>query len=91
MLGRLGEITAAVDPFDMTFVPFQAVAGLFLLYAWWAVETWQLTYLWWASFVVVTTGVLWPEIRGRGKRLSWQFHDALGKRNSRLPTDERCR
>ena len=88
--GRVGEIALAVDPFDMTFVPFQAMAGLFPLYTWRTAETWQLTCIWWASFAVAVAGILWPEIRVRGKRLSQQFLDAIGKRNSRLPTDERC-
>ena len=88
--GQVGEITIAVDPFDMTFVPFQAVAGLFPLYTSWTTETWQLTYAWWAAFIVATAAVLWPEIRGHGKRLYQQFLDAFGKSNSRLPTDERC-
>ena len=88
--GRAGEITLAVDPFAMTFVPFQAMAGLFPLYTRWTVETWQLTCLWWALFVVAAAGVLGPEIRGCGKRLSQQFLDAFGKGNARRPTDERC-
>ncbi len=86
--GHAGEITIAVDPFDMTFVPFQAVAGLFPLYTWWTAETWQLTYAWWAAFVISTAAVLWPEISGARRRLSQQFLDAVGKRDPGLPTDE---
>ena len=63
--GHVGEITIAVDPFDMTFVPFQAVAGLFPLYTLWTTETWQLTYAWWAAFVVAAAALSWPEISGR--------------------------
>lgn len=87
--GHVGEITIAVDPFDMTFVPFQAVAGLFPLYTWWTAETWQLTYAWWATFVVAAAATLWPEIsQGRGW-LNQQFLDAVGKRDAGFPSDQR--
>ena len=86
--GRVGEITIAVDPFDMTFVPFQAVAGLFPLYTRWTAETWQLTYAWWAAFVIAVAAVLWPEISGVGQQLSQKFRDSFGKRNPGLPPDE---
>ena len=85
--GHSGEITIAVDPFDMAFVPFQAVAGLFPLHTWWTAETWQLTYLWWALFAVATGAVVWPETTGAGRRLWQKGLDALGKRNPRLPAD----
>jgi len=85
--GHAGEITIAVDPFDMAFVPFQAVAGLFPLYSWWTKETWQLTFLWWALFAVATGAVVWPETTGAGRRLWQKGLDALGKRNPRLPAD----
>ncbi len=87
--GRVGEITIAVDPFDMTFVPFQAVAGLFPLYTLWTTETWQLTYAWWAAFVVATAAVLWPEFSGGWRRLLQKVLDAIGKRDTGLPPDER--
>ena len=87
--GRVGEITIAVDPFDMTFVPFQAVAGLFPLYTLWTAETWQLTYAWWAAFVVAVTAVSWPEYSGGCRRLLQKVLDAVGKRDTRLPTNER--
>jgi len=87
--GRVREITIAVDPFDMTFVPFQAVAGTFPLYTLWTTETWQLTYAWWSAFVISTAAVLWPELSGAGRRLSQQFLDAVGKGDPGLPTDER--
>ena len=87
--GHLREITIAVDPFDMTFVPFQAVAGVFPLYTSWTAETWQLTFAWWSAFIVVATAVLWPELCGAGRWLSQQFLDAVGKRDQRIPTDER--
>lgn len=85
--GHVGEITIAVDPFDMAFVPFQAIASLFPLYTWWTAETWQLTYLWWALFAVATGAVVWPEMAGVGRRLWQKGPDALGKRNPRLPAD----
>ena len=87
--GRVGEITIAVDPFDMTLVPFQAVAGLFPLYTSWTTETWQLTYAWWAAFVVATAAVSRPELSGGCRRLFEKVLDAVGKRHSRLPSDER--
>ena len=87
--GHAGEITIAVDPFDMTFVPFQAIAGLFPLYTWWTPETWQLTYLWWALFAVAAVSVSAPEIIGVGRRLFQQFLDAVGKRDAGFPTDAR--
>ena len=37
--GHAGEITIAVDPFDMRYPPFQSVASLFPLYTWWTAET----------------------------------------------------
>lgn len=86
--GHVGEVTIAVDPFDMAFVPFQAIAGLFPLYTWWTAETWQLTYLWWVLFAVATAAVAWPEIAGAGRRLWQKGIDAFGKRNLRLPTDD---
>lgn len=87
--GYVREITIAVYPFDMTFVPFQAVAGTFPLYTLWTTETWQLTYAWWSAFVISTAAVLWPELSGAGRRLSQQFLDAVGKGDQGLPTDER--
>ena len=85
--GHAGEITVAVDPFDMAFVPFQAIAGLFPLYTWWTAETRQLTYLWCALFAVGAGAVVWPEMAGAGRRLWQKSLDALGKLNPRLPTD----
>ena len=86
--GLSREITIGVDPFDMAFVPFQAIAGLFPLYTWWTRETWQLTYLWWALFAVATAAVTWPEMADAGRRLWQKCLDALGKRNPRLPADD---
>ena len=87
--GRLREITIAVDPFDMAFVPFQAIAGVFPLYTLWSAETWQLTYAWWAAFVIATAMTMWPEINSGGRRLLQKFLDAVGKRDPRLPSDDR--
>ncbi len=86
--GHMGEITIGVDPFDMGFVPFQAIVGLFPLYTWWTVETWQLTYLWWALFASATGAVIWPEIYCGAQLLSQKARDALKKRNPRLPADQ---
>lgn len=86
--GRVGEITIAVDPFDMAFVPFQAIAGLFPLYTSWTTETWQLTCLWLALFAVATATTLWPEIFAAAKRCSQKFLDAVAKSDPRLPADE---
>ena len=86
--GHAGEITIAVDPFDMTFVPFQAIAGLFPLYTLWTAETWQLTYLWWALFVGATVAAVWPEISTAAKRWSQKVLDAVGKGDPGLPADE---
>ncbi len=87
--GHAGEITIAVDPFDMAFVPFQAVAGLFPLYTQWTQETRQLTYLWWALFVIAGTAISWPEISGTVQGLRQQIPDAVRKRNARFPSDQR--
>ena len=88
--GHAGEITIAVDPFDMRFLPFQGLAGLFPLYTWWTVETWSLTYLWWALFVVSTAATLWPEIIGAFARLKQQAFDAFCEGDPGLPSDDRA-
>ena len=67
--GRTGEITIAVDPFDMTFPVFQGLSGLFPLYTWWTVETWWLTYFWLAAAGLATGAVVWPEIAALCRRL----------------------
>ena len=67
--GRTGEITIAVDPFDMGFPPFQGLAGLFPLYTWWTAETWWLTYFWLALAGLVTGAIVWPEIAGVHRKL----------------------
>ena len=67
--GRTGEITIAVDPFDMTFPVFQGLSGLFPLYTWWTVETWWLTYFWLTAAGLATGAVVWPEIAGLCRKL----------------------
>ena len=44
--GHSGEVRLAVDPFDMSFPPFQAVSWLFPDYRAWTPETWGLTAFW---------------------------------------------
>ena len=60
--GRAGEVTIAVDPFDMSFPLFQGLGGLFPLYTWWTDETWWLTFSWLALAGLVTGAVIWPEV-----------------------------
>ena len=60
--GRSGEITIAVDPFDMVFPAFQGLNGLFPLYTWWTTETWWLTYFWLTLAGLVMGAVVWPEV-----------------------------
>ena len=69
LAGRAGEITIAVDPFDMAFSPYQGLAGIFPLYTWWTTETWWLTYFWLAIAGLVTGAVIWPEVRSLWSRL----------------------
>ncbi len=86
--GRVREITIAVDPFEMTFVPFRAIAGLFPLYTGRTRETWQLTYPWWALFIGAAGVVMWPEISGAAKQWLQKGLDAFGKGAPRFPADE---
>ena len=60
--GRSGEITIAVDPFDMGFPPFQGLAGLFTLYTWWTTETWWLTIFWLSLAGLLTGASIWPKL-----------------------------
>ena len=46
LAGHSREITIAVDPFDMAFLPFQALAPVFPQYTSWTGETWALTVFW---------------------------------------------
>ena len=67
--GHAGEITIAVDPFDMRYPPFQALALLFPLYTWWTAETWRLTILWLAAGAGSVALAAWPEIGRTVRRL----------------------
>ena len=44
--GHAGEVTIVVDPFDMSFPPFSAVAQAFPQYTSWTWATWGLTISW---------------------------------------------
>ena len=44
--GHTREITIVVDPFDMSFPPFQALSHVFPNYTRWTWETWALTVSW---------------------------------------------
>ena len=50
---RRGEITVAVNPFDLQAPPFARPSGLFPQYTGWGVETWLLTAAWLGAGVVV--------------------------------------
>ena len=67
--GRAGEITIAVDPFDMAFPPFQGLAGLFPLYTWWTTETWALTFFWLTLGGLATGATIWPEVSAGWQRV----------------------
>lgn len=60
--GHAGEITIAVDPFDMRYRPFQVLATLFPLYTWWTAETWRLTIGWIAAGAGSMALAAWPDI-----------------------------
>ena len=47
-----GEITIAVDPFEMRYLPFQGLSWLFPDYRSWTMETWALTALWLVAAVM---------------------------------------
>ena len=61
LAGRAGEITIAVDPFDMAFPPFRGLADLFPLYTWWTTETWWLTIFWLVVAGLITGAIMRPE------------------------------
>ncbi len=50
-----GEVTIAVDPFDMGYPPFQGVSWLFPDYRAWTWETWGLTATWLVVIVLSLT------------------------------------
>lgn len=68
--GHAGEVTIAVDPFDMRYPPFQALAPLFPLYTWWTAETWRLTIAWLAGGAGSMVLAAWPAIAAGAKRLT---------------------
>ena len=47
-----GEITIAVDPFEMRYLPFRGLSWLFPDYRSWTMETWALTALWLVAAVM---------------------------------------
>ena len=80
--GHAREITIAGDPFDMAYLPFQWVAGIFPLYTWWTAETWRLTYLWWAVAGVSVALVMRPQITSLVRRLWPLFAHRPGEKPS---------
>ena len=56
--GHAGEVTIAVDPFDMSFPPFQLAGHAFPNYTFWTGETRALTALWLAAAGVATLGLV---------------------------------
>ncbi len=76
--GRAGEVTIAIDPFDMAYPPFQGLAGLFPLYSWWTIETWWLTIFWLVLAGLLIGATAWPEIPGRSRLLRLPRWRGLG-------------
>ena len=66
---RAGEVTIAVNPFEMAFPPFQGLAGLFPLYTWWTTETLWLTFLWLTGGGLATGAMAWPDIVSTARRV----------------------
>lgn len=67
--GRAGDVTIAIDPFDMAYPPFQGLAGLFPLYSQWTIETWWLTIFWLVLAGLLIGATACPEIPGRSRLL----------------------
>ena len=63
-----GEITIAVDPFDMAFPPFQGLAGLFPLYTLWTTETWWLTFFWLTLAGLAIGTMAWTEVASAARK-----------------------
>ena len=57
--GQTREITIVVDPFDMSFPPFQALSHVFPKYTHWNWETWTLTVLWLAAAGIAVSATVW--------------------------------
>jgi hypothetical protein len=66
-----GEVTLAVDPFDMPAVPFQVLSPLFPQYTSWPVETVILTVAWLAAGAALTVALarreFWPVLSRSGR------------------------
>jgi hypothetical protein len=73
---RAGEVTLAVDPFDMRFWLFRQAAHLFPNYQTWSDTTVMLTIAWMSLFVGSMWFVTWPEfgeeLRALPRRLSFR-------------------
>ena len=67
-----GEITIAVDPFDMAFPPFQGLSGLFPHYTLWTTETWWLTYFWLTLAALATGATVWPEAAAKLRNVTFR-------------------
>ena len=66
--GHSGDVRIAVDPFDMSFPPFQVLSWLFPDYRSWTLETWGLTAFWLA--LAGLSLVLAAQARRRGLQAS---------------------
>ena len=88
--GRTGEVTIAVDPFDMSFPAFQDLGGLFPLYTWWTSETWWLTFIWLTLGALVTVAVIWPEIVRASRLARTLFTSAPSPSHDSPGTIGRC-
>ena len=75
--GHAGEVTMVVDPFDMSFPPFQIAAHAFPNYTSWTWETRGLTAFWLVAAAVATAGVVrcLPQVPSENGLASpiWQF------------------
>ena len=56
--GHTREVTIVVDPFDMSFLPFSAVAHAFPQYTSWGLETWLLTVVWLVIAAMAVVGTV---------------------------------
>ncbi len=65
--GHSGDVRIAVDPFDMSFPPFQVLSGLFPDYRAWALETWGLT-AFWLTLAVTSFVLAAPPARRHARR-----------------------
>ena len=65
--GHSGDVRIAVDPFDMSFPPFQVLSGLFPDYRAWTLETWGLT-AFWLTLAVTSFVLAAPPARRHARR-----------------------